>query len=108
MAFRVEITPAAEKQIEQTYLWYRERNPEFADRWFRELMKGISTLQEKPRRCPLALENEIFADELRQLLHGKGRSTFRILFTLRDNAVLILFVRHASQEPLGPEDFEGL
>ncbi|MDZ7964902.1 MAG: hypothetical protein RM368_07980 [Nostoc sp. DedSLP03] len=39
MAFQVEITPIAEAQIEQTYRWYRERNPEFGDRWFRGLMK---------------------------------------------------------------------
>ena len=50
MTFQVEITPIAEAQIEQAYNWYRERNPEFADRWFRGLMNSIATLQEKPRR----------------------------------------------------------
>jgi len=38
MAFLVEVTPIAEAQIEQAYQWYRERNTEFADRWFRSLM----------------------------------------------------------------------
>ncbi|HEY9749007.1 MAG TPA: type II toxin-antitoxin system RelE/ParE family toxin [Allocoleopsis sp.] len=56
MAFQVEITPIAEAQIEQAYCWYRERNPEFADRWFRGLMNAIATLQEKPQRCLLAVE----------------------------------------------------
>mgnify|MGYP006902060646 CR=1 FL=1 len=46
MAFQVEITPIAEAQIEQAYRWYRELNPEFADRWFRGLMNAIATLQE--------------------------------------------------------------
>jgi plasmid stabilization system protein ParE len=32
MTFQVEILPIAEKQIDQAYSWYRERNPEFADR----------------------------------------------------------------------------
>jgi plasmid stabilization system protein ParE len=50
MAFQIEITPIAEAQIEQAYRWYRERNPEFADRWFRGLMNAIATLQEKPLR----------------------------------------------------------
>lgn len=108
MAFRVDITPAAEQQIEQSYLWYRERNPDFADRWFRGLMNAIATLQEKPKRCPLALENEVFADELRQLLYGKGKSAFRILFTIRDEVVFVLFVRHTAQEPMKPEGFEGV
>jgi plasmid stabilization system protein ParE len=60
MTFQVEITPIAEAQIEQAYQWYREHNPEFADRWFRGLMNAIATLQEKPRRCALAVEHEIF------------------------------------------------
>ena len=47
MTFRVEITSIAEQQIEQSYLFYRERNQVFVDRWFRGLMNTISTLQEK-------------------------------------------------------------
>lgn len=66
MAFQVEITPIAETQIEQTYRWYRERNPEFVDHWFRGLMNAIATLQEKPQRCVLAAEHEIFPETVRQ------------------------------------------
>jgi plasmid stabilization system protein ParE len=51
MTFQVEITPIAEAQIEKAYCWYRERNPEFADRWFRGLMNTVATLQENPLRC---------------------------------------------------------
>ena len=43
MAFLVEITPIAEAQIEQAYQWYRDRNPEFADRWFRSLMNAMQS-----------------------------------------------------------------
>jgi plasmid stabilization system protein ParE len=62
MTFQVEITPIAGATIEQAYRWYRERNPEFADLWFRGLMNTIATLQEKPQRCSLAIEHEIFPD----------------------------------------------
>jgi plasmid stabilization system protein ParE len=60
MTFQVELTPIAEAQIDRTYRWYRERNPDFADRWFRSLMNTIATLQEQPLRCGLAIEHEIF------------------------------------------------
>ncbi|WP_245927450.1 type II toxin-antitoxin system RelE/ParE family toxin [Aphanothece hegewaldii] len=60
MTFQVKITPIAESQIEKVYCWYREQNPDFADRWFRGLMNKIATLQEKPQRCTLAVESEIF------------------------------------------------
>ena len=43
MTFQVEITPIASAEIEQAYRWYRERNPDFADRWFRGLMKNRNT-----------------------------------------------------------------
>lgn len=42
MTFQVEVTPIAETQIEKSYRWYRERNPEFADKWFRGLMNAIN------------------------------------------------------------------
>ena len=47
MAFQVEITPIAEAQIDRAYRWYRERNPELADHWFRGLMNAIATLHVK-------------------------------------------------------------
>ncbi|MCY7277938.1 MAG: type II toxin-antitoxin system RelE/ParE family toxin [Phormidesmis sp. CAN_BIN44] len=106
MAFLVEVTPIAEAQIEQAYQWYRERNTEFADRWFRSLMNTIATLQDKPYRCALAVEHEIFPEEVRQLLHGKAKNIYRVLFTIREATVYVLYVRHSSQAPLTADDLE--
>lgn len=108
MAFQVEITPIAEAQIEQAYHWYRELNPEFADRWFRGLMNAIATLQEKPQRCALTVENEIFSEEVRQLLYGKAKNLYRVLFTIRDDTVYVLYVRHSAQAPLTANDLDEL
>lgn len=58
MAFQVRTTRTANAEIEAAYSWLRERNPVYADKWFRELMDTIATLQEKPRRCPFAPEND--------------------------------------------------
>lgn len=108
MTFQVEITSIAEAQIEQAYRWYRERNPEFAERWFRGLMNTIATLQEKPQRCALAVEHKIFPEEVRQLLYGKAKNVYRVLFTIRDGTVYALYVRHSSQAPLTLNDIEEL
>lgn len=108
MTFQIEITPIAAEQIEQAYRWYRERNPEFADHWFRALMNTIASLQEKPRRCKLAVEHEIFPEEVRQLLYGKSKNIYRVLFTIRDQTVYILYVRHSAQAPLTLDDLENL
>jgi plasmid stabilization system protein ParE len=107
MAFQIEITPIAEVQIEQAYRWYREQNSEFADRWFRNLMNAIATLQASPYRCSLAIEHEIFSEEVRQLLYGKSKNVYRVLFTVRGTTVYILHVRHSSQSPLTADDLEN-
>mgnify|MGYP003860545463 FL=1 len=108
MTFQVEITSIAEAQIEKAYCWYREQNPEFADRWFRGLMNTVATLQEKPRRCSLAVEHEIFPEEVHQLLYGKSKNIYRVLFAIRDATVYVLYVRHSAQAPLTVDDLEEL
>lgn len=63
-----------------------------------------------PKRCPLARENEYFSQEIRQLLYGKGRNSYRILFTILEGSsvstVRVLHIRHATQQTLGenPEE----
>ena len=106
MAFQVKTTKSVELQIETTYLWLKKRNPAYADEWFRGLMNAIASLQEKPRRCSLATENEVFSEEVRQLLYGKSRNKYRVLFAIRANVVYILFVRHTSQALLTEDDIE--
>lgn len=93
MAFQVRTTQTADAQIELAYLWLKEYNPPYADQWFRGLMNTIASLQEKPRRCALALEHEVFSEEVRQILHGKSKNIYRILFTIRDDTVYVLSVR---------------
>ena len=69
-------------------------------------MDTLATLQEKPRRCALARENDIFPEEVRQLLYGKKQQSYRILFVVRDEFVYILHVRHGRQAPLTAEDWD--
>ncbi|MFN5515608.1 MAG: type II toxin-antitoxin system RelE/ParE family toxin [Cyanobacteriota bacterium] len=107
MAFQVEITPIAEKQIERAYNWYRAHNPEFADRWFRGLMNAIATLQASPQRCGLAIEHEIFSEEIRQFLYGKAKNVYRVLFLIRDERVYVLYIRHGAQAPLTSSEIEA-
>jgi plasmid stabilization system protein ParE len=65
-----------------------------------------------PKRCPLARENADFSQEIRQLLYGKGRSQYRVLFALFDeleeSTVRVLHIRHAAQQPLGSAEFEDV
>ncbi|RUS96994.1 hypothetical protein DSM106972_085440 [Dulcicalothrix desertica PCC 7102] len=104
MAFQVKVTQTARTEIDTAYSWLNERNPDYADKWFRGLMNTIASLQEKPRRCALAPENDALASEIRQLQNGKSRNKYRILFTIREDTVFVLHVRHSSQAPLTSEE----
>ncbi len=106
MAFQVRLTQTAKAEIDTAYSWLRERNPVYADKWFRELMDTIATLQEKPLRCALAPENDALAEEIRQLIYGKSRNKYRILFAIREDTVFVLHVRHSSQAPLIGEEVD--
>ncbi|WP_242721577.1 hypothetical protein [Microcoleus vaginatus] len=68
-------------------------------------MKAIEPLSAMPKRCPIARENQYFSKEIRQLLYGKGRNSYRIIFTIAESedvsAVRILHIRHAAQQTLG-------
>jgi hypothetical protein len=62
--------------------------------------------QEKPRRCALAPENDALTEEIRQLIYGKSRNKYRILFTIREDIVFVLHVRHRSQAPVTSEEID--
>ncbi len=100
MKFQVKLTRNAKLEIESAYLWLKQHNPVYADQWFRDLMNTIATLQDKPKRCALARENDNFPEEIRQLLYGKSRNKYRIIFTIREDIVYILSVRHGSQSSI--------
>jgi plasmid stabilization system protein ParE len=103
MAFSVEITRRALREIDQALGWLTQRSPGAAARWHRQLLEAISTLKANPNRCPLAPEDEWYAGgELRQLLSGKRQGIYRILFEVRGTTVYILRIRHSAQDLLPP------
>lgn len=106
MKYRIEISSVAEAEADQAFLWMSQvTSPEKARQWYQGLLKSIESLLQMPKRCPLARENEYFSQEIRQLLYGRGRNSYRILFTILENQessiIRILHIRHAAQETLG-------
>lgn len=68
-------------------------------------VKKIGTLRRYPTRCPLAAENDKFCEEIRELLYGRSGKRIhkhRLLFTIREDAVHILYVPHTARDELEP------
>lgn len=66
---------------------------------------ALSRLESAPTACGLAYENAAFAEEIRHLLIRvpKGR-TYRALFTIRGEEVVLLAVRAPGERPVKPKD----
>lgn len=108
MKYHIEISSVAESEADGAFLNLSQVvSLEKATQWYAGLLRAIASLAQMPRRCPLARENNYFSQEIRQLVYGRGRNSYRILFTTlveSDKAtVRILHVRHAAQQTLGEE-----
>src|SRR5262249_27704209 len=102
MAHSVRITARALREIDQALGWLSERSRTAAVRWQERLLEAVRSLENNPERCGLAPESEWYPGEVRQLLHGKRRGVYRILFEVRGDTVYILRVRHSAQALLEP------
>jgi plasmid stabilization system protein ParE len=101
MAFRVEVAPQAEQDADTILEWLLSRHAgEAGLRWFLRLREAIESLAEMPGRCPLAPENASVSFEMRQLLYGRKPHVYRILFTIEDDMVYALRIRHGRRRRL--------
>jgi plasmid stabilization system protein ParE len=104
---RVIITRRAEREMHESAVWWAtNRSLDQASRWLDGLQQQLESLANAWARFPLAAENDEFPYELREMHYGIGRRpTHRVVFTVAEDLVLILAVRHAAQDRLQPEDF---
>lgn len=103
MTYRVVIEPTAERGIREAVRWIaRNASPAVAARWYNGLVKRARTLATFPRRCPVAAESDKFPEEIRELLYGKRQHRHRILFTIREDTVHVLYVHHGARDELQP------
>ena len=99
--FEVIILPSAEREIGEAYAWIAEYDADAAIRWYNRLMEVIFSLDTFPERCPLAPESHFFNVEIREIFHGRRQHKYRILFTVSENEVHVLHVRHGARLALG-------
>jgi plasmid stabilization system protein ParE len=91
--YSVEITPAAERDVEEIWSYIAADSQESATAFILRLEEQIETLEQYPERCPLIPENEQLGTSYRHLLYGAYRTIFRIIGT----SVVILRIIHGSR-----------
>ena len=100
MAYLVELTPRAERDLEYLYERISADDSIAAARWFNELERAIYTLERMPRRCPIAPESKKAKQGLRHLLYGAKRDVYRVIYEINESRrlVRILTIRHSAMD----------
>jgi len=105
--YEVRLTEPAEIEVDAAVLHLARFSPESATRWHEGLVVALQSLSQIPRRCPLAPENALLNNEIRQLIYKNGKSVHRILFTIFEREedepafVRIARVLHGARQQLG-------
>ena len=101
MKYRVVFRDAARDEAVEAAAYIAEQGyPETAIEWYQALEAASASLSEQPLRCSYARENDAIPGvELRQLVF----KSHRIIFTIRNDEVHVLHVRHTRQRLLVEE-----
>ena len=99
--YQVILLPAAERDIGEAYEWLAAQDAEAAVRWYNRLLEVVLSLEIFPERCPLAPETNFLDEKIREIFHGRRQHKYRILFTVSENKVHVLHIRHGARLALG-------
>ena len=99
MAYRVELTDRAARDLELLYLEKRAVESQAAARWYNRLEEAMSALGRYPYRCPVAPESRKTKRKLWHLLYGKKPHVYRVIYEINEQqqAVSVLTIRHAAR-----------
>jgi plasmid stabilization system protein ParE len=100
MAYLVELTLRAERDLDYLYQRISADDSPAAARWFNGLEEAILSLEQMPRRCPRAPESKRTKRQLRRLLHGAKRDVYRVIYEIVESRKLvrILTIRHTAMD----------
>ena len=101
MRYKVEFTYQAESEANDAYRWIAKDAPGNAFNWLEGLIQASETLGSMPERCAVAPESEDVGQEIRHLIYGK----YRVLFSIEDQTVFVLHIRHGAQKYLSKDQF---
>lgn len=93
ITYSVEITPAAERDVEEIWTYISADSPGNATAFILRLEEQIATLEHVPERCSLIPENELLGTSYRQLLFG----AYRTIFRLTGKSVYVLRIIHGAR-----------
>ena len=104
MTYRVIVTARAKDDLRHNYSLAAQHAPETPPYWLIRFETALDSLSGNPERCPLAPEDNLVDETIRQLFFGKRLGRFRALFTIRGEDIIILHIRRGTMDTAGPAD----
>ena len=104
MRFQVRVTSAAERDMDEAFDWYLEQSSSAALSWQEQLAEALRSLETFPERCPLAPDHAFLRRAVRQLVFGRRRGPYRLLFEVGERKVFVLRLRHGARMLLDSPD----
>ena len=98
----VAAVATAEQDIKQAYSYIAEHGPADPDSWKSDLEQKLASLESFPHRCSIAPESNHVDATIRQAVFVN----FRILFSVDEQIVNVLAVRHGARLPLSKEQLD--
>lgn len=95
MNYAVELTSAAEREMDAQADRIAEDKPAAAARWHARLKLAIQSLRSMPRRYPQSKLAAVLGTDVRKLVFGKYMVLFEVDDTLR--VVTVIGFRHAAR-----------
>ena len=106
VAYRVEITERATRDLDALYVEKNASVSPAAARWYKRLEEAVSALQSYPNRCPLAPEAARSRRPLRHLPYGRKPHIYRVIYEIGEHKqlVTVLTIRYGAGEPAELQD----
>jgi hypothetical protein len=109
MAYRVEIARKAEAELEELCLWVLSRAPLQGAKWFNGQERAVLSLDQHPKRWPVAAESMDPDQPVRVLSYGRQPHVYRLFFVVDDDArrVRVVHIRPGARRGATPEELSG-
>lgn len=104
MRAKVRVTHEAEGQISAISTYIAQDSPDNAQRWKVALRERLQSLEDFPERHEIAYPASIVGGDIRHTFVG----VYRILYTIEQNVVVIISIRHGARQPLTAEQLRDL
>lgn len=102
MAYRVNITLRAERDLEHLYCEIDAEGSDAARKWYEGLKREILSLEKLPNRCPITPEKKT----VRHLRYGRKPHVYCVIYRVieRRKVVEVLHFRHGARDRFRASD----